>query len=217
MFVDPWVKIAKPVNTSPSSLPSKTVTALPASTLCAQPEMVPPVPSKRNVAGALTPFLLTTKLLVVFATVPVGAEAPPALLAGMLTTTAESTLPLPSYSVDLLLAWSATQTSVPGAKAIPQPCERLGSCCPVPGMFESKAVTVYALVVVGGGVGFVGAGAGAVDVAVPVEEDEPFPPPQPASANMLVPAISHAKDDRNLSMPLPFSDTGQRLLAFTQR
>src|SRR5579864_4230891 len=129
---------------------STAVTAWVRSTAEFQPAIVPSSVANRNLAGAETPFLVTTNPSGVgLNTVPSGAPvAPgPADGAGGIVTTSCLLpgpgwgLPCPSYRVVTPVALSETQIGRPGPVEVPQALRRFGSVCRArPGMSETRLV-----------------------------------------------------------------------------
>src|SRR5882724_12117876 len=85
-----------------------------------QPAINPPSPLKINSAG----LPLTLKSWVALNTIPVGSTVVPPPLGGKVTTNG-SALPVPSYSVDVLLWLLATQKGVGGPATMPHGLTRL--------------------------------------------------------------------------------------------
>src|SRR3954471_17397124 len=110
---------------APCAAPSCTTCALFKSTPGLHAEIVPDSPAKMNGLGPLALFALSTKLLPPLKTSPVGLPGP-AVPAGI-ATTSDCATPLPSYSVEVDVPLSATQTKPCGLNATPQALTRCAS------------------------------------------------------------------------------------------
>ena len=89
------------------------------STLGAQPEIVPSSVANMNRLGPETPFAVTTKSEPLLNTMPVGALGGKLPGGGGIVTTNEFFTPRPSYSVDLPVPLSFTQSKPLGLNATP--------------------------------------------------------------------------------------------------
>src|SRR5215469_12201049 len=148
--------MARPLYTAPPVPSSYSTNAFWPSTAGAQAVIVPPSPSKMNLAGPEVLPCVTTKSVVPFATMPVGS-AGPLSPAGMFTTRVWRR-PVPSYNVAVCVRLFATHTVAPDANTIPHGLTRFASLvAAATAPSDTSLLKEYAL-----GVG-VGAGVGAVE------------------------------------------------------
>src|SRR6476661_6421127 len=98
--------------------------------------MAPPSPAKMKMLAPETPPWPTAKPSPPLKTMPVGFALPP--WPGGTATTSDCGTPLPSYSVDVAVALSATQTNPCGLNAMPQPLTRwLSTFGPLYGLVDA--------------------------------------------------------------------------------